>query len=143
VPCILTVHLEGIYLCLFLAAFPVLLRRIQYTNGPALVFFIGNTLIFVLVSANTGQSHGSPLIFSIRFLRRCSLIEILSHQPLSLCRSIRLPDGTRCPRPCIQQHDILGWLPTTHLCCHYLHNRGYSYGESGSFSDDSHSPSVR
>jgi hypothetical protein len=51
----------------------MLLRRISSQNGPAVVFFIGNKLIFLVVSANTGQPHRS-----IRFLRgpgdlsRCS-----------------------------------------------------------------------
>ncbi|KAH6885088.1 hypothetical protein BKA70DRAFT_1410651 [Coprinopsis sp. MPI-PUGE-AT-0042] len=45
-------YLVGLYLCLFTAALPVFIQNNALKNFSAAVFFIGNALIFIVVSAN-------------------------------------------------------------------------------------------
>ncbi|KAH6908864.1 hypothetical protein BKA70DRAFT_1400384 [Coprinopsis sp. MPI-PUGE-AT-0042] len=48
--------LYGVYLCLFIFAFPVLIRKHALKNTAAAVFVTGNVLMFVLISIFTSQS---------------------------------------------------------------------------------------
>ncbi|KAH6874496.1 hypothetical protein BKA70DRAFT_1350156 [Coprinopsis sp. MPI-PUGE-AT-0042] len=56
--------LYGVYLCFFIAALPVLFRRNRFKSFPATVFVMGNTLMFVLISAHTSQLSSPPLFLS-------------------------------------------------------------------------------
>ncbi|KAH6885064.1 hypothetical protein BKA70DRAFT_1467552 [Coprinopsis sp. MPI-PUGE-AT-0042] len=46
--------LYGVYLCLFIAVLPILIRNSALKNFSAAVFFMGNMLIFILVSIICG-----------------------------------------------------------------------------------------
>ncbi|KAH6885058.1 hypothetical protein BKA70DRAFT_1574536 [Coprinopsis sp. MPI-PUGE-AT-0042] len=48
--------LYGVYMCLFIAALPILIHNNALKNLSASAFFIGNMLIFALVSINCGVS---------------------------------------------------------------------------------------
>ncbi|KAH6874475.1 hypothetical protein BKA70DRAFT_1480179 [Coprinopsis sp. MPI-PUGE-AT-0042] len=48
--------LYGVYLCLFIAVLPILIRSSALKNFSAAVFFMGNMLIFILVSIICGVS---------------------------------------------------------------------------------------
>ncbi|KAH6874498.1 hypothetical protein BKA70DRAFT_1577202 [Coprinopsis sp. MPI-PUGE-AT-0042] len=56
--------LYGVYLCFFIAALPVLFRSNKFKSFPATVFVMGNTLMFVLISAHTSQLSSPPLALS-------------------------------------------------------------------------------
>ncbi|KAH6874469.1 hypothetical protein BKA70DRAFT_1240460 [Coprinopsis sp. MPI-PUGE-AT-0042] len=47
-------HRTGIYLCLFLAALPIFIQSKTLKNTSAFVFFLGNILIFTLISTHSG-----------------------------------------------------------------------------------------
>lgn len=57
-PHLLSPHLTtrtGVYLCLFMAALPILTRSAISKSFSPRLFLVGNVLIFVLVSINSGQ----------------------------------------------------------------------------------------
>lgn len=57
---LVTVLRIGIYLCLFLAALPILVRKNALKSFSSAVFFMGNTLMFVLISINCCASVSHP-----------------------------------------------------------------------------------
>ncbi|KAH6885069.1 hypothetical protein BKA70DRAFT_1410641 [Coprinopsis sp. MPI-PUGE-AT-0042] len=66
VVCLASVWLEGllygVYLCLFIAVFPVLARSNPFRNSSTAVFVVGNVLIFVLISIFNATSIFTPII---------------------------------------------------------------------------------
>lgn len=59
----------GIYLCLSIAAFPKLARNHTLKSLSASVFFVGNVLMFVLVSVTCSTPFSSPTPFLV--LQQC------------------------------------------------------------------------
>ncbi|KAH6892758.1 hypothetical protein BKA70DRAFT_1571538 [Coprinopsis sp. MPI-PUGE-AT-0042] len=53
--------LYGVYLCLFIAAFPVLVRRSSLKNFSVTLFVNGNILMFVLISIHSATSICLPI----------------------------------------------------------------------------------
>ena len=60
--------IQGIYVCLFMAALPQLMRK--HKNMPARVFLTGNVLMFILISVHGGllSSDISLADVSLRYL---------------------------------------------------------------------------
>ncbi|KAH6874470.1 hypothetical protein BKA70DRAFT_1449352 [Coprinopsis sp. MPI-PUGE-AT-0042] len=93
--CLVGVWLEGllygVYLCLFIAAFPLLFRSKPLRNFSAAVFVVGNALMFVLISifnvinifipitafAYQTDTHGTRRVFDDQHLWMNSMVLVL------------------------------------------------------------------